>query len=140
MADYISLTMASGDDPDRLTNAIGAFVEANAIAGRSAYALELVLEELVTNVVRHGTGPNGATIAVDLMCDNGTLTGTVSDTAAPFDPLRQKPADTTLSLEERDVGGLGIHLVREMTDSLSYSREDGKNRLTFTIAFEKDAP
>lgn len=55
---------------------------------------------------------------------------TVSDSGKPFDPTQQPPADTTLAAEDREVGGLGIHLVRQLMDSVTYRREDNKNILT----------
>ena len=54
----------------------------------------------------------------------------ISDSGMPFDPTEAARADTTLSVEERPVGGLGILLVRELMDSINYERQDGRNILT----------
>ena len=62
--------------------------------------------------------------------DGEYLIFTISDSGIPFDPTKQKPADTTLSAEERAIGGLGIHLVRQLMDEVTYSREENKNVLT----------
>lgn len=133
MGSSISLRMTSGDDTAVLFDAVAAFVDDHAIGPKPAYALELVLDELVTNIADHGAGPGGATIIIEVVREGATIRGSVRDDAAPFDPLRRGPVDTTGSIEEREVGGLGVHLVRKMTNSLGYSREAGHNVLNFTI-------
>ena len=55
---------------------------------------------------------------------------TVSDSGIPFDPTKQKEEDTSLSAEDREIGGLGIHLVRQLMDEIRYERVEGKNILT----------
>jgi sigma-B regulation protein RsbU (phosphoserine phosphatase) len=55
---------------------------------------------------------------------------TVSDTGVPFDPTKKDEEDTTLSAEERPIGGLGIHLVRQLMDEVHYERQGDKNILT----------
>ena len=59
-----------------------------------------------------------------------TLIFTVTDGGIPFDPTSQAEADITSSVENRKIGGLGIHLVRQLMDEIHYSREEGKNILT----------
>ena len=133
MSASILLTLATGEDTAKLIDAIEAFVTAHKLDARPAYALELVLDELVTNIIDHGAGPAGATIGIDVVCDGHFVRGSVRDDAAPFDPLRRAPVDTTGPLEERQIGGLGVHLVRKMTNSLAYAREADENVITFTI-------
>ena len=55
---------------------------------------------------------------------------TIIDTGTPFDPTKVKEADTTLSAEDRQIGGLGIHLVRQLMDEMRYSYTNGQNILT----------
>ena len=55
---------------------------------------------------------------------------TISDNGVPFDPTAKAEVDTTLSVEERGIGGLGIHLIRQIMDSINYERVEGKNVLT----------
>ena len=71
-------------------------------------------------------------ITVRIMSDGQTLHCQIIDSGVPFDPTAKKKVDTTLSVEERQIGGLGIHLVRELMDSINYERKDGKNILTLT--------
>ncbi|MEM8551741.1 MAG: ATP-binding protein, partial [Pseudomonadota bacterium] len=72
--------------------------------------------------------------------EGDAIRGAVRDDAAPFDPLSRGPVDPEADLEKREIGGLGVHLVRSMTDHLEYQFNDGRNVLTFTINIEKEAP
>ena len=62
--------------------------------------------------------------------ENQTYIFTVSDSGIPFDPTQQPEVDTTLPAEKRNIGGLGIHLVRQLMDEIHYRREEGKNVLS----------
>jgi anti-sigma regulatory factor (Ser/Thr protein kinase) len=62
----------------------------------------------------------------------------VCDRGREFDPLGTPPADVASDLDQRRIGGLGIHLVRTLTDHLAYDRRDGTNRLTFRKALSKE--
>ena len=58
------------------------------------------------------------------------MTFVISDNGSPFDPTAKSEVDTTLSAEERGIGGLGIHLIRQLMDSINYERDNGRNVLT----------
>lgn len=98
--------------------------------------LELALEEIVTNVISYGFDesgdPNGHVIRVALSVDGRAITVTVEDDGAAFDPLERAAPDVTVPIEEREIGGLGILLVRELMDDVRYDRVDDRNRLTLT--------
>ena len=66
----------------------------------------------------------------DDRADGKRMIFTVSDTGVPFDPTKKAEVDTTLSAEERPIGGLGIHLVRQLMDEVHYERQGDKNILT----------
>lgn len=92
------------------------------------FKLNLVLEELGVNIVNY----SGATgdIEISLASDAERVTVEISDNGRPFNPLLdQETPDISAPLDDRPVGGLGIHLVRTMMDEMQYSREDGKNKL-----------
>ncbi len=97
---------------------------------------ELVLEEIVANHVMHAykDAPGETEVACFLRRDESFCLQ-IADWGEPFDPLSQPPPDTTAPLEERKIGGLGIHLVKNMADHLEYRREGGKNILT--VCFRK---
>jgi sigma-B regulation protein RsbU (phosphoserine phosphatase) len=69
-------------------------------------------------------------VHVDAQCEDGQLTFVLRDKGTPFDPTKAENVDTTLSAEQRPIGGLGIHLVRTIMDEIEYSYTDGQNVLT----------
>lgn len=93
----------------------------------------VVLDELLANVVMHGVGAqaNGfARLTVQLLPD--AVQVEVADNGPAFDPLARDRPDTTLSIEERPIGGLGIYLVQRLVDDVRYDRDDAHNVLTLT--------
>ncbi len=99
----------------------------------------MAIEELFTNIAHYAypDGNGSATICVAIDDDTDTATFTVSDTGIAFDPLAKAEPDITLSAEEREVGGLGIFIVKKTMDTLTYTRENGENRLTMTKHLER---
>ena len=94
------------------------------------YQIDLVLDEVVSNVIRHGLKDDHVhLIDVHLRLDGQDLVLEIADDGVPFNPLEAPPPDISKPIEERRIGGLGIHLVREMMDDLSYDRRDGRNCL-----------
>jgi anti-sigma regulatory factor (Ser/Thr protein kinase) len=93
--------------------------------------MNLAMEEAVVNVMNYAytTGEKGD-IDIEVLIDDKGLTFVIADSGTPFDPTAEKEADTTLTAEDRPIGGLGIFLVRQLMDSISYERKEGKNRLT----------
>ena len=97
--------------------------------------INLALEEAVTNVMLYAyPGRNDGKVFVEYIevnePDGHKMIFTISDSGVPFDPTQSPEADITLSAEERAIGGLGIHLVRQLMDEISYEREEDKNILT----------
>ena len=94
-------------------------------------SINLVLDEVVTNTIEYGYDePGRHEIKVTLAVEGGTLTIEIEDDGRPFDPLSAPPPDLTLSIDKRPVGGLGIHLVRSVMDSVEYQRRGDRNVLT----------
>ncbi|SEA90497.1 Anti-sigma regulatory factor (Ser/Thr protein kinase) [Prevotella sp. tc2-28] len=100
-------------------------------------SLNLAIEEAVVNVMEYAY-PEGeqGNVDIEVIADDKWLTFIISDNGIPFDPTTQKDADTTLSAEDRPIGGLGIFLVRQLMDSINYQRKDGKNILTLSKKME----
>lgn len=96
------------------------------------YQVNLVLEELVVNVINYGhRGDPNHEIGIDLAWESDTLTLELVDDAPAFNPLEDNPEpDLTSKLEDRPIGGLGIYLVHQLMDEISYRREGGRNHLT----------
>ena len=93
--------------------------------------LNLAIEEAVVNVMNYAypAGTKGD-VDIDAEADDEQLKFIISDSGTPFDPTTKGEVDTTLSAEERGIGGLGIHLIRQIMDTINYERVDGKNVLT----------
>ena len=93
--------------------------------------MNLALEEAVVNVMSYAY-PEGTKGYVDIsvQSDNGSLVFVISDSGKPFDPTTREEVDTSLPAEQRQIGGLGIFLVRKMMDDIKYEYKDGHNILT----------
>ena len=92
--------------------------------------LNLALEEAVVNVMSYAYPDSQGDVKVDIMIDDQKVVSTLTDSGIPFDPTLRERADTTLSAEDRQSGGLGILLVRELMDAINYERDNGQNILT----------
>jgi len=100
-------------------------------------SMNLALEEAVVNVMSYAyTAGTRGNVDIEAQANERRLKFTISDWGIPFDPTANKEVDTTLSAEERPIGGLGIHLIRQMMDSINYERIDGKNVLTLRKKLE----
>lgn len=109
------------------------FLEENAAGPEVVFAANLAIEELVTNVIKYGYDDEAShEITVHLVKDAELLEIRICDDGHEFNPFDQPEPDTTLPAEERDIGGLGIHFVRNMLDSCAYVRQDGRNIVTIT--------
>ena len=95
------------------------------------FRVQLAIEEVVLNVMDYGYDDGIHEFEVIITSEADFLTIEVVDGGRPFDPLHDATIpDLEASVEERKVGGLGIHLVRTMMDQVNYRREQGRNHLT----------
>ncbi|MCL2926855.1 MAG: ATP-binding protein [Trichodesmium sp. St16_bin4-tuft] len=100
---------------------------------KASYNLCLAVDEIATNIITHGYNDNGleGNIYVETKIDEQSLTIYIEDTAIPFDPNKKEAVtqeDLQKSLEERPIGGLGIHLVYESVDEFIYEYKGDRNR------------
>lgn len=95
--------------------------------------LTLAIEEAVANVMKYAY-PKGEVgpIEINATINDGSLSFTIKDSGTPFDPTQVKKADITLSAEEREIGGLGLHLIRNIMDTVEYHHTSNQNILTLT--------
>lgn len=107
------------------------FGNANGVDEMTIMSLNLAIEEAMVNVINYAY-PEGTVGDVTLTAErcNNTICFTLIDSGKPFDPTQVPDADTSLSADERPIGGLGIFLVRQLMDTVVYQYEDGKNILT----------
>jgi phosphoserine phosphatase RsbU/P len=114
----------------RLRRTLTEFGRQHGLLDTVLHDLTLALEEVVTNIISHGYDDSREhEIRVALGIESGEIAVEVEDDGKAFNPLAAPEADVTNSLEDRPLGGLGIHLVRKLTDGLEYQRSEGKNLL-----------
>ena len=108
------------------------FGDANNLPTPKVFAINLELDELITNIVTHGSFEAGIDPRIDihLRVESDILILTMEDNGKPFDPTFDTEPNTTSPLESREVGGLGLHLVKSFADRVSYEFVEGKNRST----------
>ena len=96
--------------------------------------LHLVVEEAVVNVVNYSAATMMSLCAWQ---EADSLYISLTDDGTPFDPTQYPSPDLTVPGDQRQVGGLGIHYIRTMSNGMAYRREDGKNILTIQIKVKK---
>ena len=107
------------------------WLQSHQASTRALNLVRLAIEELVTNCIKYGFNDAEVhTILVTLSIDQENLTVTVIDDGQPFDPLGAPLPDLSLRVQDRPVGGLGIQLLRQLSDLINYERRDGVNRFT----------
>ncbi len=131
VTDSIKLAAAVSSVED-INDFVDAFCSARGIADAMKFELQLVLEELLVNVCMHGQPSDGSVAQVDVCMglEGDCLTLRFSDNGLAFNPLEQAAPDTDKSLEDIQIGGLGIVLLRQLMDDIRYDHHDGFNHLS----------
>lgn len=122
----------------RLNTFIDEVCEANGFDMSTIMQINLAIEEAVVNIMNYAY-PNGTKgdITIEAKANDTQLSFIISDTGKPFDPTAKAEVDITLSAEDRAIGGLGIHLIRQIMDNINYERIDGHNILTLIKKLSK---
>jgi len=110
------------------------FAEIHALPIPTAIKVNIVLDELLSNIVKYGF-PDENTYKIEInleLSGNGGLSIIISDNGIPFNPFQKTPPDLSIPLEEREIGGLGIHLVKQLMDTYTYKRELDSNIICMT--------
>ncbi|MCO4764380.1 MAG: ATP-binding protein [Myxococcales bacterium] len=138
----VSLSVPASVEAIAKVNAqLAQFASEFAIPARVLHRLYLVVDELVTNAVTHGgCDVTSEPIAIRCWRDQDHLWLRIEDSGPAFDPFARAVPDTSLGLEERNVGGLGIHLIQQLTDDARYERVDGRNQVTLTMRLNYEIP
>lgn len=127
----------SSEEMPRLRNALQDFALVNGLPSKVRQAGDLALEEHLTNVLNYAYLDSAVhEIIVRLSCLPGALQVEVEDDGQAFDPLKVPTPDTSIPLEARRPGGLGIHLMRQFMDTIEYRRQNGRNILRMTKRLE----
>lgn len=116
---------------ERLNRIVRQFGDLHEVPGRTLYAVNLALDELVTNLVLHGfDDAAGQEFEARLTAHQDAIVAELVDSGRAFNLLEAPVPDLAASLDERALGGLGIHLIRSLMDRVEYRREGEKNMLT----------
>ena len=134
--DRVSLTLHVRSALDAIrpaTEEAEAWLAEQRVSFEALYLASLAIEELVTNCIKYGyDDSNDHTVDIVFIVEGGVLTIEVIDDGNPFNPLEAPGPNLSVAMEDRPIGGLGLHLLRELSDEVSYERRDGTNRLRLT--------
>lgn len=124
------------DEISRLCDEIKKFCEDNSVSDAKYHDIVLILDEMVTNVISYAYPDGGVhTFTLDIhKGDDHRIYMKLVDDGIPFDPLAQADADTNSSLEERQIGGLGIFIVKHLAETVEYFRLEDKNNLNIVVS------
>ena len=125
-----------GNDPTesrQIEGWIQSFAETARLSPAARNAFDIALVEWVTNVISYAYNDTREHwIAVRFLTSPGQARVEVEDDGREFNPLTLPPVDTSARLEQRAIGGLGVHMIRQFMDSVEYRRAEGRNILTMT--------
>ena len=98
---------------------------------KAVMQIDIAIDELFGNIAQYAYNPQigQATVRVEVVEEPLSVTVTFIDNGTPYDPLKNEDPDTTLSAEEREIGGLGIYMVKKSMDEITYEYKDGQNIL-----------
>lgn len=122
--------MTIGADPGQIAGVTAAFAEfadAHAVATAVRRSVSVALDELLSNTIAYG---GGGAVSIDVELQSDRLCVTISDNGKPFNPLEMSAPDTARPVEQRQIGGLGIHLARRLMDDVTYQRQADRNVVT----------
>ena len=138
--DMLQLTISNDvAEITRVTSEVSSFLEKRGIPEAAGFTVHLVVEELVRNVQRHAFGegrPDGV-VDLEVKATPNSVWVHVEDDGPPFDPTGGPDPDVDAPLAEREEGGLGVYLVRQMTEEVSYERAHNRNRVSVRIALAR---
>ena len=131
----LPLALTLKNDPSEIARSaeeIEAYGESHGWPMKWIMNLNLSLDELVTNIISYGYRDGEEhEIRITLTEEEGSLTVVLEDDGIAFDPLSEvSEPDLDADVEERRIGGLGVHFVKSLMDEVAYERRDGRNRLT----------
>ena len=113
----------------KISLALDQALRAHAFSDEEILDTQLAVEEAITNIIVHGYAGDTGQIVITCRTTPGLVEVQIEDTAPPFNPLSIPEPDITGDVEERKIGGLGIFLIRQVMDDISYRYEAGKNIL-----------
>ena len=130
-----SLTVAATvDNLDRVTAFVDAFLEEQDCPMKTQMQIDLCVEEIFVNIAHYAYPDKDGEAQVLISETDGIVELTFIDSGIPYDPLKKEDPDITLSSQERQIGGLGVFLVKKNMDTVTYRYENSQNILAMTKA------
>lgn len=128
---------ATPENVDRAVEFVDEMLEKYGCGVKEQMAIEVAVDELFGNIAHYAYSPETgyATVKVDVVKDPLSVEITFVDNGKPYDPLAKADPDTTQSIEDREIGGMGILIVKKSMDAVDYEYKDGKNILTIRKSF-----
>ena len=121
---------ATKENLDKVLAFIDSNLENNDCSMKSQMQIDLAAEEIFVNIAQYSYAPATGSATIQFSVTDGSAEITFIDSGIPYDPLAKEDPDITLSSEERQIGGLGIFLIKQYMDDVRYEYKDGKNNLT----------
>ncbi|MEM9618040.1 MAG: ATP-binding protein [Pseudomonadota bacterium] len=119
-----------------VTEFIEGYCAAQGAAPDVVFKFNLAVEEALVNTITYGYNDDAChVIELEIAVQDGALVLSISDDAVAFNPLEAPLPNVDAPLEDRNVGGLGVYLIRTTMDDVQYARKDNKNKLTLTKRF-----
>ena len=128
--EYVLRIPAKLEGMDVILSFVSFLLDTNGCTPKARTQMRMAVEELYVNVTLYAYPSKDGWAEIRGSVENGTATFRLIDGGTPFDPLAKADPDTMLSGEEREIGGLGIFMVKTMVDEVEYEYRDGCNRLT----------
>lgn len=131
-ADRLKISLANRlSEIAPLADRVSAFCAERGVSESVAFRINLALEELLTNTIKYGYADQGAhEIVIELQQFGDRVTVEIVDDGKPFDLTQAPMPDLDAPVEQRAIGGLGLHFVRTMMDEVRYCRDGSRNRVT----------
>lgn len=111
-------------------NFVDAELEAHDCPMKTQMLIDVSLEELFVNIAHYAYPEGNGWAEIRVGVTDGVASITLIDGGIPYDPLKKPDPDVTLAAEDRQIGGLGIYMVKKKMDEMTYEHRDGKNVLT----------
>lgn len=118
---------ATKDNLNQVIKFVDAELEANDCSMKAQLQLDVAVEEMYINVASYAYAPDVGNVTIQVDFADGNVSITFIDSGVPFNPLDKPDPDVTLSAAERQIGGLGIYMVKKSMDDFSYLYKDGQN-------------
>ena len=131
---------ATPENVDKAIEFVDEMLEKYGCGMKEQMAIDVAVDELFANIAHYAYNPETgyATVKVDVVEDPLSVEITFVDNGKPYDPLAKADSDTTQSIEDREIGGMGILIVKKSMDAVDYEYKDGKNILTIKKTFSTE--